>query len=52
MEAAITANIAANAALIEFIAEWLRVRRSAVSIVSGALSELLGKIVSEMLPNN
>ncbi len=26
---------AANAALIEFIAEWLGVRRSAVSIVSG-----------------
>jgi uncharacterized protein len=26
---------AANAALIEFIAEWLNVRRSAVSIVSG-----------------
>jgi uncharacterized protein (TIGR00251 family) len=26
---------AANAALIEFVAEWLGVRRSAVSIVSG-----------------
>ncbi len=26
---------AANAALIEFVAEWLAVRRSAVSIVSG-----------------
>jgi uncharacterized protein (TIGR00251 family) len=26
---------AANAALIEFIAEWLSVRRSAVSIVNG-----------------
>jgi hypothetical protein len=26
---------AANAALIEFVAEWLDVRRSAVSIVSG-----------------
>jgi len=26
---------AANAALIEFIAEWLGVRRSAVSIISG-----------------
>jgi uncharacterized protein len=26
---------AANAALIEFIAEWLDVRRSAVSIISG-----------------
>ena len=27
---------AANAALIEFVAEWLGVRRSAVSIISGA----------------
>ena len=27
---------AANAALIEFVAEWLGVKRSAVSIISGA----------------
>ena len=29
---------AANAALIEFVAEWLGIRRSAVSIVSGEKS--------------
>ncbi len=37
---------AANAALIEFIAEWLGVRRSAVSIVSG--DKARNKIVKVM----